>query len=462
MDNKIEKDVLKKSFTQIFSYQLDEVNKDARYNAYLVPLRWFVKLYTRRTHKITMGDIAMQMGIDLATFSKMLHHGVAKDNRRITAEHINRICEIIDIPLSSILFLYEYKEDVEKKLWRDDFEKLTNLLRGNFDEILYPAIFYDINSGKKVSKPANTKDSTSSLVSKNSILEPIRGKWYFYFPSSDSEIKNQREKTLKKNPNHVPESPELAELFDLYLPDHIYCGIVNIESKNGEYYAVLKYMTNPSKHRILCYEGSVSSPVDNTSIFCSLTNQRNGDIMYIIMSKPSAEMRLQYLMASVLTLSHHQDEEKHRPCSLRMVLSRRPIEFDSKAYKVMISNLMMNEAVISIDDYGYSQLKEKQKEYDSSALDYFLEKYPTIDSLPRITKRLTVRDCAYINEKFLDSFEDSFEEIDILYLEALLRRHSTALWYSKTKATKINKVLKKISAKNISFKKKGLSGNQCQ
>ena len=104
---------------------------------------------------------------------------------------------------------------------------------------------------------------------------------------------------------------------------------------------------------------------------------------------------------------------------------------------------------------------KKQKEYDSSALDYILDKYPTIDSLPRIPKRLTVRDCAYINEKFLVSFEDSFEEIDILYLEALLRRHSTALWYSKTKATKINKVLKKISAKNISFKKKGLSGNQC-
>lgn len=224
MDNKIEKDVLKKSFTQIFAYQLDEVNKDARYNAYLVPLRWFVKLYTRRTHKITMGDIAMQMGTDLATFSKMLHHGVTKDNRRITAEHINRICEIIDIPLSSILFLYEYKEDVEKKLWRDDFEKLTNLLRGNFDEILYPAIFYDINSGKKVSKPANTKDSTSSSVSKNSILEPIRGKWYFYFPSSDSEIKNQREKTLKKNPNHVPESPELLSPLNLAL----HCQIVRL------------------------------------------------------------------------------------------------------------------------------------------------------------------------------------------------------------------------------------------
>jgi transcriptional regulator with XRE-family HTH domain len=443
MDNKIEKDISSKSFTQIFSYQLDEVNKDARYNTYLVPLRWFVKLYTRRTHKMTMTDIAMQMDTDLATFSKMLRHGVARDNRRITAEHINRICEIIDIPLSSILFLYEYREYVEKKIRNDDFVKLTNLLRGNFDEILFPSTFYDINSEKKMSKTANMNSSTRFVVSKSSILEPIKGKWYFYFPSSDSVIKDQRKKIFKKDPNHIPENSELAELFDLYLPDHIYCGTVNIESKDGKYYAVLKYMTNPFKHKILCYKGSISSPVDNTSIFCSLTNQRNGDIMYMIMSKPSAEMRLQYLMASVLTLSHNQDEEKRRPCSLRMVLSRKPIEFDSKAYKVMISNLMMNEAVISIDDYGYSQLKKMQKEYNSPALNYFLEKYPTIDSLP-ITKRLTVRDCAYINEKFLDSFDDSFEETDILYLESLLRCHSTALWYSKTKSTKINKVLKKI------------------
>ena len=449
MDNKIKKDVQNKSFIQIFSYQLDKVNKDARYNSYLVPLRWFVKLYTKRTHKMTMGDIAEQMGIDLATFSKMLNNSVAKDKRRITAEQINRICEIINVPLSSILFLYEHKEDVENNIHRGDFEKLTNLLRGNFDEILYPSAFYAMNNGKKVSKSANTKDSVSTFVSENSILEPIRGKWYFYFPSSDSTIKEQRKKTLEKSQNHIPESSELAELFDLYSPDHIYCGTLNIEFKNGGYYAVLKYMTNPSEHKILCYEGSVSSPVDNTSIFCSLTRQSDGDIMYMIMSKPSSEKRLQYLMASILTLSHHQDEERHRPCSLRMILSRKPIKFDSKAYKVMISNLMMNEAVISIDDYGYSQLKEKQKEYDSPALDVFLKKYPTIDSLPK-TKNLTVRNCAYINEKFLDSFDDSsdeskkLKEIDIIYLEALLRCHSTALWYSKTKATKINKVLKKI------------------
>lgn len=447
MDKKIKKEIPKKLFTEIFSYQLDEVNKDAKYDSYLVPLHWFVKLYARRAHRMTMGDIAKEMHTDLATFSKMLRHGIAKDKRPITAEDINRICEIIDVPLSSILFLYEYKEKVETYLRGDNFIKLTNFLRGNFDEILYPSVLYDINSGKTLSKLPKTKDSGDSLMSENPVLEPVKGKWFFYFPSSDSKIKNQREKFLKKNPKHVPENSELAELFDLYLPDHIYCGTVNIESKNGEYFAVLKYMTNPSTHRILCYVGKISSPIDNISIFCSLTNQENGDIMYMIMTKPSAETKLQYLMASVLTLSRHQDEEKHRPCSLRMVLCRRPIEFDSKAYKIMISNLMMNEAVITIDDYGYSQLKEKQKEYDSPALNYFLKEYPTIYNLPTQPNRLTVRNCAYITEKFLDSFdnpEQPLEETDILYLEALLRYHSIALWYSKTKAAKINKVLKKI------------------
>lgn len=444
MNKKIEKDISKKSFTQIFSYQLNESNKDARYNTYLVPLRWFVKLYTRRSHEMTMADIANQMGINPAIFSKMLHPDGIKDNRSITAEQINRICEIMNVRLSSILFLYEYKEYVEKNFRNDNFAKLTKFLRGNFDEILYPSAFFDINSGKAASKTPNTKSPSRSLSTEDSILKPVSGKWYFYFPSSDSTIKKQRKKTIKKDPNHVPENPEMAELFDLYSPDHIYCGTINIEPKDDGYYAVLKYMTNPSKCRILCYEGSLSCPVDNTSIFCSLTNQSDGDIMYMIMSKPSAEMRLQYLLASVLTLSRHQDEEKHRPCSLRMVLSREPIKFDSKAYKVMISNLMMNEAVISIDDYGYSQLKEKQKEYDSPALNRFLEKHPTIDSLPKQKKYLTVQNCAYINEKFLDNFDGSFEETDLLYLEALLRRHSTALWYSKTKSPKVNKVLKKI------------------
>ena len=53
-----------------------------------------------------------------------------------------------------------------------------------------------------------------------------------------------------------------------------------------------------------------------------------------------------------------------------------------------------------------------------------------------------------ITEQEKKELKKKLDEIDILYLEALLRQHSTALWYSKTKATKINKVLKKISAKN--------------
>lgn len=50
-------------------------------------------------------------------------------------------------------------------------------------------------------------------------------------------------KDPEKNPKHVPENSELAELFELYLPGHIYYGTVNIEYRSGEYFAILKYMS---------------------------------------------------------------------------------------------------------------------------------------------------------------------------------------------------------------------------
>lgn len=164
MDKKNEKDTYPKAYTEIFSYQLDEMNKNSKYDAYLVPLRWFLKLYANRAQEMKMGEIADKLGTDAATFSKMLNHSTAKDKRPITAADINRICEIINVPLSSILFLYEHKEKVEKDFKKDYFVKLTNILRGNFDEILYPSAFYDINSGKGMSKPANPHISSNSLA----------------------------------------------------------------------------------------------------------------------------------------------------------------------------------------------------------------------------------------------------------------------------------------------------------
>ena len=86
MNNKSKKDMQKQSFTQIFSYQLDEVNKDARYNSYLVPLHWFVKLYTRRTHKMTMGILLSKWVLTQPHFQKCYVMVLPKTNVR---SHLN-------------------------------------------------------------------------------------------------------------------------------------------------------------------------------------------------------------------------------------------------------------------------------------------------------------------------------------------------------------------------------------
>ena len=74
-------------------------------------------------------------------------------------------------------------------------------------EILYPSAFYDINSGKKMSKPANNEGTLSSTLSlKILILEPNQREMdIFIFQASDSKIKGNSEKKfiLKKNPSHV-------------------------------------------------------------------------------------------------------------------------------------------------------------------------------------------------------------------------------------------------------------------
>ena len=177
MDKKNEKDTHRKSYTEIFSYQLNEMNKNSTYDAYLVPLRWFLKLYANRAQEMKMGEIADKLGTDAATFSKMLNHSTAKDKRPITAADINRICEIINVPLSSILFLYEHKEKIEKDLKKDHFVKLTDILRGNFDEILYPSAFYDINSGKVENIELDSDSKTAIVTLKD---DKIRKDWNNY------------------------------------------------------------------------------------------------------------------------------------------------------------------------------------------------------------------------------------------------------------------------------------------
>ena len=129
---------------------------------------------------------------------------------------------------------------------------------------------------------------------------------------------------------------------------------------------------------------------------------------------------------------------------MQPVLSRKPIAFDSLAYKVMLSNLMMNDSVIRIDDSGYGELKKYQDKYESAALDEFLNKYPSIGDMDGGSNYIEVHNCAFINESLIKSFNvGNIDQNDKLYLEALLRYHSIASWYSKTKSSKVNTIMKR-------------------
>lgn len=76
------------------------------------------------------------------------------------------------------------------------------------------------------------------------------------------------------------------------------------------------------------------------------------------MNKPSGVKTLNYLMALFLRVSEDFDEEKRHPRFSRMIFSRKPIKYDSQAYIIMSSNLMMNSSTIKINSFGDEELKK--------------------------------------------------------------------------------------------------------
>lgn len=415
------------------------IEKNYKCNAFREPLYWFIKLLSKK-RIIKMGDIAQKMDIDKGVLTKKLN----ADNdqaRPLYFEDVEKLCSILGFSLSSILFFYENKEIFEKNFSKNTFSDLTKLLSTDSKYFLDFSALYGNRDIYSVSKTKKSEDKSSELhISEDVLLSHMLGKWYFYFPSSDSSIIKSRKKEIEKTSSAPSGNPEIMELYDLYSPDHIYSGIFTVDFQEGQYKSVLKYMTNPQTLSILTYEGVPSSFANSHAVSLALSNKEGNDIMFMIIDTLSVEKASRYIMSAVLSLSRNKVEEKHRPCSLRMILSRKLIEFDSPAYKIMLSNLMMNDSVIRIDEQGYSELRKFQNQYDSTALNTFFQKYPDIEHMTR-EGFIDVNRCAFINESLLQNLTN-MDDYDRNYLEALLRLHSIAPWYAKTKTSKTNSLLK--------------------
>lgn len=428
-----------KKYIKMLDLQTCEHDVKCIYDVYCEPLHWFVHQYIKYT-PLEMRDIAAIMHITPATLSRKLKIS-SKEHSPLTDENIKEICEALGFSLTSILFFYENKEIFEKKIKSDGFAELTDKLSLKSKNFLdFTGKSADANNIMSSISDEQKQKPDELYSSDDEILSRLRGKWYFYFPSSDSSIIDGRKKNIQKTYIPQTDEPDTNELYNLYSEDHIYSGIFTITKNKQQYLADLKYLTNPQTMSVLHYEGDVRCPANTHALFATLTNKKDGDIIYMILDTLSVEKDVKYIMASVLLLARNVVEHKHRPCSLRMILSRKPIDRNSPAYTVMKSNLMMNDSVIRIDDQGYNELQKYREQYGSMALDSFLQKYPSIEYITD-SNYINVHRCAYIDESLLKSFK-SDDMNDRLFLETLLRLHSIAPWYSKTKTSKINSLLK--------------------
>ena len=405
---------------------------------YCEPLYWYIKLFCKRTRK-KMQDIARELLMDPGLLTKKLNVN-SSQHRELSPNDIKQICDILGVSLTTILFLYENRNSLEDSPEAfDNFIKLKNI---GLKTILSNTAF--IESLKISDSQLPERVNNQPLVFSNDAETNLwTGKWYFYFPSSDSSIVTHRQKKYIK-PDVVKDdlTDDEKELFNLYSNDHIFSGIITLAFDNAanHYTMNLRYMTNPHTLNILQYTGMATTSPNENAIFASLHNQKDGDVIYLIIDKLYLKSEAKYVMASVLTLSKNKDEWHQRPCSMRMIMSRETIPVDSPSYSIMKSNLMMNDGVIRIDDHGYGELKRRQADYSCPALDRFLELYPDISVMAESSNFITVHNCAYISEDLLSQLKD-LSLSDKLHLEAILRLHSIASWYYKAKAIKTNESL---------------------
>lgn len=405
---------------------------------YCEPLYWYVKFCCKRT-SLKMQDIAKKMHMDPGLLTKKLNINNAQ-HRELTVDDIEELCTVLDVSLILILFLYENRISFEDS--PEAFDNLTKLKAIGLTRLFDNAT--DIEAINNAESLDSELDDDRLLASEDDTENTLwNGKWYFYTSSSSSDIvKNRQKKHAKSEDINYEKTDDENELLKLYSNDHIYCGTIMLSYDYiANHYAMqLRYMTNPQNKNILQYDGIATASQNENALFASLRNQEDGDVIYLIIDKLFLKTDVKYIMASVLTLSKSNDEWHRRPCSMRMIMSRDIIPIGSPSYRIMESNLMMNDSVIRIDDHGYGELKKLQSFYACPALDRFLELYPDISIMEESSNFITVHKCAYISEVLLSQLKD-LNPSDKLYLEAILRLHSTAPWYSKAKATKTNEIL---------------------
>ena len=373
-----------------------------------------------------------------------------KNKRLIDISRAMEICQYMNTTLQNVLYYYQFKKTLDNSDKIDIFEKLTNqLTRLENGQEKLTQVLDDVVS--PIQQWQNTSDfvqiSVNNIISNvnHPDFDPWFGKYYCYFSSTSSEEAGQKRKSTF---DKVSEDPELRELLECSTGEYIFCGIMNIHGRTNHEddlcHVDFKFLANPDKRLIKRYSGILMLSASTKAVFCELTSNEQGEKTYFILEKQDLgkeQPHVRCCMAMVLTYS--SKVHRRRPCCERMIISNGKINEETEEYEAMKAYLRMNDSTIRITQWGYDELIKDIDLSSDPDLRKIAELFPDLHSLSG--KNVTIENCAFIPESIIYTL-NSLTNSQKRKFEILLRNHSIAPWYSKTKATKADTLFKLLNS----------------
>lgn len=420
-------------------------------------LGWYISIHK----SIKQNEIAQKMSVDPTVISyavispkkadEITEENYQENNKRlIDISRAMEICECMNTTLPNVLYYYQFKNVIDNLDKIDNIEKLTNQLTYSENDNVKLTQILD-----NVAEPMQQWNNVSNSVqiNTNNIISDINhpdfnpwfGKYYCYFSSTSSD---EAGKTRATVPDKFSDDSELQELLDCSTKEYIFCGIMNIHDrtvhKDNLCHVDFKFLANPDERLIKRYSGIIMLSAKTKAVFCELTSNDQGEKTYLILEKQDLgkeQPHVRCCMAMVLTYSSRVN--RRRPCCERMIISNNIIKEKSEEYEAMKAYLHMNDSTIRITHWGYNELIKDIENSDDPDLKKIVELFPDLQSLDG--KNVNIENCAFIPESVVYTL-NSLTNSQKRKFEILLRNHSIAPWYSKTKATKADTLFKLLNS----------------
>lgn len=408
-------------------------------------LGWYM-----HTHKdIRQCEIAKKMNITAAVISKSVitpknegynENDILRNKRLIDISRAIEICTYMGTTLANVLYYYQFKNFLEDSTKIDELEKLTNKLTNlsKGQELQVGELEQTIKSiQSETNELKSSLGNASNLITnvENKNFKPWFGKYFCYFSSTSSD---EAGKKRIKHFNRTTDDIELKELFDCVSNDYIFCGIMNIYEKlkfnDSLCHVDFKFLADPDKRVIKKYSGTITLSATTKAGFCELNSDEQGEKTYLIVERQDlgrVQPNIRCCIAMVLTFS--SKVHRRRPCCERMIISSDKINEGTEEYETLKAYLRMNDSTIRITQWGYNELINHIKQSNDPELLEIAQMFPNLHSLKG--NNVPIDECAFIPESMVETLH-TLNESQKRKFEILLRIHSIAPWYCKTKATK--------------------------